>query len=290
MVPTNADERASEAPMTVITMTREIGSQGTDVAAGLANELGLNIINSEIVSNNVAGRLGVEESTVQRYLEGLASLFERWQIDKRKLARYTSEEIVRLAQHGNVLIRGWGAAALFRDVPQVISVRVCAPMALRERIMMERLSVKDADAVRQEIERFDAAHAKTMRASFNVDRDDALLYHMVLNTARMPIDACVKAICQLAQDPRFHDDATIGPALGNKLLEIRVSAALSDEIGISDAPAGITVSADNGRVTLIGASSSGNLRAKAEKLASGVAGVRAIDNRIVSVPPRGGLF
>jgi cytidylate kinase len=276
--------------MTVIAMTREIGSHGSDVAAGLANELGLKTINSEIVANDVAGSLGVEESTVKHYLEGSASVFERWQIDKRKLSRNTSEEILTLAQQGNVLIRGWGAAALFRDIPQVICVRVCAPMAFRERVMMERLGVKDADAIRQEIERFDAAHAKTIRASFNVNREDPLLFHIVLNTARVPIDACVKAICQLARDPRFQDDATMGPTLADKLLETRVSAALSDEIGIGDAPAGITVSAVNGRVTLMGASSKGNLRATAEKVASGVAGVRAIDNRIISVPSHGGAF
>jgi cytidylate kinase len=273
--------------MTVIAMTREIGSHGSDVAAALASELGLTVINSEIVANNVAERLGVEESAVQRYLSGSASLFERWQIDKRKLARYTAEEIVRLAQQGDVLIRGWGAAALFRDIAQVISVRVCAPIAVRERVMMERLGVNDADAVRQDIERFDAAHAKTMRASFNVERDDALLYHIVLNTARVPIDACVTAICTLAHHPRFQDDGTLGTALANKLLVTRVSAALSDEISIGDAPAGITVSAANGTVTLMGASSSGNLRAKAEEVASRVAGVRAIDNRIISVPSHG---
>jgi cytidylate kinase len=283
-------ERVQEPTMIVIAMTREIGSHGSDVAAGLINELGLTVINSEIVASNVAGRLGVEEGTVKRYLDGSASIFERWQIDTRKLSRYTAEEILTLAQQGSVLIRGWGAAALFRDIPQVISVRVCTPMALRVRLMMERLGVKDADALRQEIEHFDAAHAKTMRASFNVERDDALLYHMVLNTARMPIEACVKAICQLAQDPRFQDDATIGLALADKLLATRVSAALSDEIGIGDAPAGVTVSASNGRVTLMAASSSGSLRAKAEKVASRVPGVRAIDNRIISVPTRGGPF
>jgi osmotically-inducible protein OsmY len=91
----------------------------------------------------------------------------------------------------------------------------------------------------------------------------------------------------LAQD---HDDATIGPALADKLLQIRVTAALSDEISIGDAPGGITVSADNGRITLTGAFSSGNLRDKAEKVASRVAGVCAVDNRIVSVPARGGPF
>jgi cytidylate kinase len=272
--------------MIVIAMTRKIGSHGSDVAAGLVNELGLTVINSEIVASKVAGRIGVEEGTVYRYLEGSASIFERWQIDKRKLSRYTSEELLTVAQQGNVLIRGWGAAALFADIPQVISVRVCTPMALRVRLMMERLGVNDADAMRQEIERFDTAHAKTMRATFNVDRDDALLYHMVLNTARMPIDACVKAICELARDPRFQDDAMMRSALADKLLETRVSAALSDEIGITDAPAGITVSASNGRITLSAASSSGNLRDKAATVVSRVSGVREIDNRIISVPPR----
>ena len=276
--------------MTVIAMTREIGSQGSDVAAGLANELGLKIINSEIVANDVAGSLGVEESTVKRYLKGSASMFERWQIDKRRLSRNTSEEILTRAQQGNVLIRGWGAAALFRDIPQVICVRVCAPMAFRARVMMERLGVKDADAIRHEIERFDAAHAKTIRASFNVNREDPLLFHIVLNTARVPIDACVRTICQLAREPRFQDDAATISALANKLLETRVSAALSDEIGIGDAPAGVTVSAANGRVTLMAASSSGNLRAKAEKVVFRVAGVCAIDNHISSLPNRGGSF
>jgi hypothetical protein len=85
----------------------------------------MDIVNSEIAVSNVAGSLGVEQSTVQRYLEGSASIFERWQIDKRKLSRFTSEQIFRLAQRGNVLIRGWGANALFRDIPQVISVRIC---------------------------------------------------------------------------------------------------------------------------------------------------------------------
>jgi cytidylate kinase len=274
--------------MTVIAMTREIGSGGNDVAAALANELGLSLINSEIIANSLAGRLGVEESTVQRYLAGSASLFERWQIDKRKLSRYTSEEIVQLAQQGNVLIRGWGAAALFRDVPQVISVRVCAPMALRVRVMMERLGVADAEAVRADIERFDAAHAKAMTASFGVNWDDALLYHIVLNSARIPIDVCVKSICQLARDPRIHDEATVGLTLADKLLQIRVTAALSDEISIGDAPAGVAVSVNAGRVTLSGASSSGNLRDNAEKVASRVVGVRSIDNQVVSVPTRGG--
>jgi cytidylate kinase len=273
--------------MTVIAMTREIGSLGTDVAAGVANQLNLKIVHSEIVTNQVAERLGVEESAVQRYVDGSASLLERWLINRRKLSHYTSEEILRIAQEGNVLIRGWGAATLLRDMPQVISVRVCAPMAFRVRVMMQKMGIKDPDAVRQEIERFDAAHIRVLRGSFNVERENALLYHLVLNTDRMPVDACVKAICELARHSRFQDHATTQSALANKLLEAKVSSALGDEISTSIAPLGVSVSADNGRVTLVGMSSSGKLRARAEKVVARIAGVCAIDNRIISVPSHG---
>jgi cytidylate kinase len=276
--------------MTVIAMTREIGSHGSEVAAGVAAALGLEIINSEIVVPHVAGSLGVEQSAVQRYLEGKASLFDRWQIDTRKLSQHTLDQILNLALKDNVLIRGWGAAALLQGIRGVICVRVCAPMALRVRIMMERLGVKDAEAIQQEIERFDAGHSRAMRAAFNFDWNDPLLYHIVLNSARVPVDACVTTVCHLARDPRFRDDGTLRTTLANKLLETRVSAALSDEIGIGDAPAGITVSAANGRVTLTGASSRGYLRAKAEKVAFRVAGVCDIDNRISSMPSHGSRF
>lgn len=179
--------------MTVIAMTREIGSHGSEVAAGVAAELGLEIINSEIVVPHIAGSLGLEHSSVQRYVDGKATLFDRWQIDTRKLSQYTLDHLLDLALKDNVLIRGWGAAALFQGISGVICVRVCAPMALRVRVMMERLGIKDADAIQQEIERFDAGHSRAMRAAFNFDWNDALLYHIVLNSARVTIDNCVKA-------------------------------------------------------------------------------------------------
>jgi cytidylate kinase len=273
--------------MTVIAMTRQLGCLGTEVANAIADRLGLETVHSEIVANNIAERLGVQEDTVLRYVEGSASLFERWAISRRKLSRYTTEEILNIAQRGNVLIRGWGAATLLRDIPHVISVRVCASMNFRIRIMMERLRTKDAETVRHGLERFDAAHARALRALFDVEQEDPLLYHLVLNTDRLPVDACVNAVCQLAEHPRFRDRATTQNALADKLLEAKVNSVLTEEIGIGIAPTGVTVSAVNGRITLAGTSSSGTLRRKVEKLAHRVAGVSQIENRIVSVPTRG---
>ena len=263
--------------MTIIAMTREIGSHGSEVAAGVAATLGLEIINSEIVVPDVAGSLGVKEGVVQRYLDGKASLFDRWQVDKRKLSGYTLDQVLNLAMKDNVLIRGWGAAALFQGIRGILCVRVCAPMPERVRVMMERLGMQDAEATRQEIERFDAANSRAMRASFNFDCNDALLYHIVLNSARVPVDACVRAICELAERKRFHDDTAIKTALADKLLETKVRAALVERIGSAEMAA-ISLSATDGKIILEGKTCNGELPARAARLAREIEGVK--DTRV----------
>jgi cytidylate kinase len=275
--------------MTVIAMTREIGSFGLDVAAGLAAKLGLRIIQSDTVAHSISARLGVQESAVLRYVNGSASLLERWQIDRRKLFHYAAEEILRIAQEGNVLIKGWGAATLLRDLPGVISVRVCAPMDFRVRVLMDRLGTKDANAVREQIERYEAARARTMRAYFNIEREDPRLYHIVLNTQRLSIETCVNTISEVAEGARFQDNVTIS-SLANKLVEAEINSALVENISLVAAPLGVSVSVTNGKVTLSGTTSSGSVRMRAERIAHDIAGVCRINNRILSVPSRGGAF
>ena len=273
--------------MTVIAMTREIGSRGMEVAERVASKLGLKIIRSEMVADSVAKRLGIDAQAFLRYMDGTASLLERWRIDRRKLIHYTSEEILRLAQQGNVLIKGWGAATLLRDVPQVISVRVCASMDFRVRTLMDRLGTKDANAVRQQIERHDAARARTMAIFFNIEREDARLYHVVVNTERLSVEACVKAIADLAESRRRSPNWAVQSALADKLVEAKISSVFVDHIPPGMAPLGVSVSVANGKITLSGISCSGDLRRRAETIAHTVASAFQIDNRIMSVPTRG---
>ena len=45
--------------MTVIAMTREMATRGNEVAAGVAERLGLSIIHDEIVEHEIAERAGM---------------------------------------------------------------------------------------------------------------------------------------------------------------------------------------------------------------------------------------
>jgi cytidylate kinase len=179
-----------EGSMVVIAMTREMATRGSEVAAGLAERLGLAIIHHEVVEHEIAERSGMPESEVHRFLEGEASLFERWKLNRERMSRYTAQEILELAAKGNVLIRGWGATYLLRSVPHIVCARICAPMPFRERVLMERLGQKDAALARREVLRNDAAHNGTMQRLFGVHWEDPSLYAIVLNTARVSVPKC----------------------------------------------------------------------------------------------------
>jgi hypothetical protein len=64
------------------------------------------------------------------YLEGMVSLFDRWQIDTRKLSQHMLEQILNLALKDNVLIRGWGAAAY----PDCFAIEVVQLIPLEFRV------------------------------------------------------------------------------------------------------------------------------------------------------------
>ena len=217
--------------MAVIAMTRELGTLGKDVVAGLAERLGLEVIQHGLVERNIAETSGLPENKVHRFLEGEASLLERWRMDRRRMRCCTAQEIFELAAKGNVLIRGWGSVYLLRSVPHVLSVRVCAPMEFREAVLMQRLGLKDRAAARREIERDDAAHNGAMQGMFGIDWTDPAHYTIVLNTARVPVQECVDWIVRLVQSPAFAETEESKAELMNQLISARVRSALQNHFG-----------------------------------------------------------
>ena len=223
----------------------------------------------------------MRESEVHRFLEGEASLLERWRIDGQRMSRYTAQEILELAAKGNVLIRGWGATYLLRAVPHAICVRICAPLAFREQILMERLGISDRAAARQEIERNDAAHNGTMQRLFGIDWLDSSLYATVLNTARVPVADCIEQIVYLAKTQAFQETDQSKGALADELVLSRVRLVLDRSFGSGTATlGGIEATVSAGRVTLSGAASEEPKIGEAVRLVREVEGVTDVDNQV----------
>ncbi len=270
--------------MTVIAMTREMGTRGKDIAASLADKLGIEIVHHEVVERHLADRLSMTESAVHRFLEGEASLWERWNVDSRRLSRFTGEEILELATRGNVLIRGWGAAQLLRDIPHVLCVRVCAPMSNRIVEMKQRLGVEDGDVVRREIERNDEAHARSVQRQFQTDWQDATGYDIVINTAHVEIEPATAVLQQLAKSGHYDATDESRSILFDKLIEARVRTTLDATMSDSPIGGGLGVNVRHGHVVIDGVvSSTGTYREVLAEVRK-IDGVKSVTNDTISVP------
>ena len=168
--------------MPLIAMNREMGSLGKDVAQGLSQELGLKIQHHEIV-DHLANRARIRKSHVISFLEGTQGFFERLTIDQVKLRVLTADEIVSAAENNEgIILRGWGATSLLKEVPH--AVRVCVSASRRERVrrMMRRLDLEDEAAAGRIVAQNDESAQAVMRRHFHIDVRDINEYDVGFNT------------------------------------------------------------------------------------------------------------
>lgn len=266
--------------MPVIAMTQEVGTRGSEVAAGVAAALGIESVSHDL-AERVADKMHVKKSLLQRLREGKASMFEKLATSKTEIAVFTAEEVLSLASRGDVLIRGWGSTLILRPVPHVVTVRVCAPMAARIRSLMERLDTDDEDFIRDEIERSDAAHAAAMHARFNVRWGDPLLYDLTLNTDRVSIAACVEHVVALTRSPEFAETEASRSKLANLALEAKVRAAFMSHPDTEHV--GVNVSVEVDRVLLRGMVQDEAERKAAVDVAHKVPGVKHVHSELRTI-------
>ena len=262
--------------MPLIAMTREMGSLGKDVAAAVSARLGKPVVHHEMI-DHLASKMRLRKSHVIRLLDGKANIWERLTTDKTSLSIYTADETLALAENDGVaVIRGWGSAHLLRPVPHVVCVRVCAPLHLRVRRMMERLHTEDEEFVTNEIKMSEEAHAAITRRHFGINWQDPEQYDLVLNTERISIKECANEVMALVNDPQFQETEQSRQMLANIALETHVRASLRADQRTAQML--ITISADRGIVTLAGIVDTGYEPVHAAEVATKTTGVKDVRN------------
>ena len=264
--------------MPLVAMTREMGSLGKDVAAGLAARSGRKVVYQEIIEP-LANKMRLRKSHVERFLEGKSGIWERLTTDHTSLSIFTADETFRFLRDGSTaVIRGWGAVHLLKNVPHVVRVRVCAPLEVRVTRMMERLSTGNRAAIESEIALSEEAHTAITKRHFNINWRDAEHYDVVLNTGRLSVDECVDELEGLMQRPCFQETAGSLRQLENMALEWAVRSALRREARTADVA--VTLQIDGGKVGLVGVVDDKAQSEAVAQVAAGVEGVESVDNQL----------
>ncbi|HEU5437867.1 MAG TPA: cytidylate kinase-like family protein [Ktedonobacterales bacterium] len=228
-----ADERERIALMRIVTMSREYGSGGGEVAARLAARLDWTLIDHEIVAQ-VARRLGVPEDEAEQYdergegllmrlLAGMRSYEPTIPVpppmaisDEQRYRDALRQTVEAACDEGHVVIVGRGAQVLLRDRRDVLHVRLVAPLEARIVYVMRREGLERGPA-QARIQMKDRDRMRYMQAAHRVTPTDALLYDLTINTAVLDLEAAVELIA-LALGRKAQRLAApvgeLGPAVG----------------------------------------------------------------------------
>ena len=269
--------------MTVVAMTREMGSLGKEVARRAADRLDLTIIHHEMIGSAAERADTGSTSAVARFLEVGPDPKQHRNGGLTHNGYLTPSEILGLALRGDVLIRGWGAPRLLRSIPHILTVRVCAPVEQRVEEMCRRLGL-DARTARREIDRSDAEHAHAFLRFFASDWRSPTNYDMVLNTGHLSVESCADILIDAARSATLAETAESRRMLEDRLLEARIAERLRGAEPFGRRASYVQGSVDAGRVRLYGAVSDGGTAREIEEMVRGLPGVAEIRSEIARVP------
>jgi cytidylate kinase len=274
--------------MPMIAMTREMGSLGKDVAAGIAERTNRKVVYHEIIEP-IANKMRLRKSHVERFLEGRSGIWERLTTDRTSLSIFTADETFRFLRDDSTgVIRGWGAVHLLKNIPHVIRVRICAPLETRVQRMMERLGTDNRETVENEIQLSEEAHSAITRRHFGVNWRDPENYDLVLCTERLSVDECVDEVEGMLRRKTFQETPESVRMVENLALEWSVRSALRRDLRTSGA--GVTVECDNGVAKLSGPVDTHEEAEAAVAVAGKTEGVRAVDNQLRSAGMAGARY
>lgn len=181
--------------MSVITLSREFGSQGTLIAQKAAQSLGYRLADKATLEAMFheygMSRLKDEYDA----LPGFWDRFDSGRMDQRRNVLSMLNDALRaLARHDNVVILGRGGFVLLRGCVDVLHVRVQAPLAVRVQRVMERPEVAEPSQAEQIVKAHDRLQAEFIKSVYGADWVSAPAFDLVIDTAKIGPDLAAELI------------------------------------------------------------------------------------------------
>jgi cytidylate kinase len=220
--------------MTVITISRQFGSGGDEIAERVCSILNYRHFD-KLMLIKAAKESGLTEQEVSDFSEEnykVRSFFDRLfrrQENSAKMSFWIEdsegipilEEIDLSEQHhlllvqkavlsayqtGNVVIMGRGGQMILRDFADVLHLRIEAPM--EDRLQNVRATFKKTEGgvnrsidhrriAQDMINEHDAASQEYLKRFYNVSWEDPMLYHLVINTGKLTVEQASDCIVSL---------------------------------------------------------------------------------------------
>lgn len=269
--------------MPVVTIARQLGSYGNEIARALTARLGYRYLDTRRLPDYVR-EFGDVEATAPELAETQPSFWERLNEERRRHAIIVRCGVFNFAKDDDAIIVGLGANFLLRNVGHTLRCMTIAPMETRIKRVVDRSDGSiDRAAATDAIRRSDRERTGYIRYMHNTDWTDVHGYDFMLNTAVLTPQHGADYIAYTLERAEITPTATSLQMIDDLALASRVEAVLISNAGIWIH--GLRATSERGVVTVAGEVITDEDREYAEEVAHGVAGVRAVVNELRIQPP-----
>jgi cytidylate kinase len=211
--------------MKIITITREYGAGGGEAAKRLADALGWELLDRELL-HQAAEIEHVPDAELERLDEKAVSMADRFSLHPthRKYLHGLTAAARQAAERGNVVLVGRGARHLIGEMPDAFHLRLVAPREWRAE-RMARLESWSPDEARARCLETDRIRDLFTRYFFGPSATEPAQYDLVVNTGRVPLED-VAAVVAVMIRPGSTEAA--GAPVSRRVL------TLSRELGAGD--------------------------------------------------------
>ncbi len=197
--------------MAVITISRELGSEGTEIGCQVAQALGYHFVDKKLIGEVLQEYGFVELESLYRKAPGFWARFDDANLS---LIKMLNQVILAVAQYGDVVIVGRGGFVVLDGYTDVLNVLIQAPFELRARRLMVRQSSEDAlrgaslsggavpasyEQIEAHLRDSDQARQAFIQAFYGSRCDLAAAFHLVIDTGMIYPDMAASWIVDAAR-------------------------------------------------------------------------------------------
>jgi cytidylate kinase len=193
--------------MAIVSVSREEGSWGGDVARDLATRLGYRLLDKKGLLEEAEAYGGISDRAPE-LLEKQPGLLERLDQTRRRYSVLLRTVVYDVALRDNVVFLGRGTGMLLRDVDHALGALFTASVPLRIARIMERgAGGRPGPMTREQAEdivrRSDRDRANYHRYLFQVDWLDPVCHSVIMNTGTVEIPAAVDILVEMIESGAY---------------------------------------------------------------------------------------
>ncbi len=210
--------------MAIVTISRGSMSGGEALAKCLACRLGYPVLGREVLVE-AAARLGVTEDVLREKIQTSAGLFEKLTADRYVYLVALQSALADQCVSGDLIYHGNAGHFLLKDVPNVLRVRLIAPMSMRVRAVMDRQGLSP-EAAQDYIRYVDQERIEWTKFVYGVDWRDPRNYDLIVNLRRVSIESACAMVSGVVKSPAYATTEDVKKKLKDFAMACRVKVAL----------------------------------------------------------------